>query len=344
MKKILLFAALIAALVLGGCKQKNGTAGGGAKSGTALIVTVAHNQTSLENPYAYGANKFKEALERISGNTIVVITHHGTLGENESELVEKLDMGAVDIINTAPGFMTSIGIQEVDMLALLYLFNSFDHWTAALDGEFGNVMKSIIAEKSGGRFLVLDYWSASVRDYYGKKKVVSPSDLKGMTLRGQSAQVMQDFWKTCGAIPVSIAWGELYQALQQGVVDSAENDYTNFMLKEHHKTPNGKYISETHHDYTTRLFMTSGAFWDKLTDQQKEWITEASKIAADEERAVTIRMFQESREKVIADGAIVTNFEDMDIPAFKAIALPIQDNFAKQNNLANLLELVRSAR
>jgi TRAP-type C4-dicarboxylate transport system substrate-binding protein len=140
-----------------------------------------------------------------------------------------------------------------------------------------------------------------------------------------------------------VAWGELYQALQQGVVDSAENDYTNFMLKEHHKTQNGHFISETHHDYTTRLFMTSGAFWDKLTDTQKGWVTEAAKIATEEERAVTIRMFEESKAKVIADGAEVTEFAEINIPAFKAIALPIQDRFAQQNNLTGLLDMVRSA-
>ena len=347
MRKVLL-TVLVAAVALAGCAKKEGAAQDAAQNAAGsvakpLTITVAHNQTSLENPYVYGANKFKEVIEQLSGNTITVITHHGTLGENESELVEKLDIGAVDIINASPGFMTAIGVPEVDMLSLLYLFNSFDHWAAALDGDFGDAMRTIIADKTGNRFRVLGYWSSSVRDYYGKKRVVTPADLKGMTLRGQSAQVMQDFWKACGAIPVSVAWGELYQALQQGVVDSAENDYTNFMLKEHHKTPNGRFISETHHDYTTRLFMTSGAFWDKLSDQQKAWVTEAARIATGEERAVTIRMFEESKAKVIADGAEVTNFEDMDIAAFQAIALPIQEAFAAKNNLAGLLNMVRSA-
>jgi TRAP-type C4-dicarboxylate transport system substrate-binding protein len=342
MKKILLTAMVIvliaSALAISGCAKKGGAAGG-----KPLTITIAHNQTSLENPYVYGANKFKEVMERISDNTVTVITHHGTLGENESELVEKLDIGAVDIINASPGFMTAIGVPEVDMLSLLYLFDSFDHWSAALDGEFGDAMKNIIAEKTGDRFRVLEYWTASVRDYYGKKQVTQPANLQGMTIRGQSAQVMQEFWMNCGAIPVSIAWGELYQALQQGVVDSAENDYTNFMLKEHHKTPNGHFISETHHDYTTRLFMTSGAFWSKLTPQQREWVAEAARLATEEERAVTIRMFEESKARVIADGANVTDVQYVDIPAFKAIALPIQDRFAQQNNMTDMLAMVRAA-
>ncbi|MDR2520952.1 MAG: TRAP transporter substrate-binding protein [Spirochaetaceae bacterium] len=337
--KLCMCAAVVAAVFgLAAC-QKNKD--GQTKKRT---VTLAHNQTSLENPYSYGAIKFKEVAEQVSDGAITVIVHHGTLGENENELVEKLEMGAVDIVNVSPGFMSAIGVPEVDMLSMPYLFESFDHWMAALDGDFGETMNELIEEKTNGRFLILGYWTASVRDYYGKKPVSKPADLRGMTLRGQSAQVQQDFWKACGVTPVSIAWGELYQALQQGVVDSAENDYTNFMLKEHHKTPNGKYISETHHDFTTRLFLTSGAFWNKLSNEEKLWISEAADAATEEERAVCIRMGGESKAKVIEDGAVVIDFDDVDIAAFRELAIPIQDAFAQKNNMTYLLEMVRAAK
>ena len=229
------------------------------------------------------------------------------------------------------------------MFSLNYLFNSFDHWEKCMDGEFGDKMKETVKEKTGNNFRIMAYWSSSVRDYYGKKPVTKPEDLKGMTIRTQSSQVQQDFWKACGAIPTSVAWGELYQALQQGVVDSAENDYTSFMLKEHHKTQNGHYISETHHDYTTRLLLMNGSFYDGLTDEQKAWIDEGVEECTKEEREVVYRMFKESKEKVIADGAEVTNFEDVDIDAFKALALPIQDKFAQDNNMTAELEMIRAA-
>ena len=130
--------------------------------------------------------------------------------------------------------------------------------------------------------------------------------------------------------------------MSQGVVDSAENDYTSFRLKEHHKTDNGKYISETHHDYTTRLFLTTGQFYNALTEEQRGWFDEACRIATEENRQVTYDMFDESKEKVIADGAIVTNFEDVNVDAFKAIAVPIQDRFAAENNMENYLDIIRS--
>lgn len=322
-------------------------AGGDAAAAPAanaeLNLIIASNQTSLDNPYSYGMDKFKEVLEDISGGKISVTVHKGTLGENENELIEKLEMGAASMVVSSPGFMTAIGVPEVDIFSLNYLFDSFDHWEKCLDGDFGNKMKDIVSEKTGNNFRIMAYWSSSVRDYYGKKDITKPEDLKGMTIRTQSSQVQQDFWKACGAIPTSVAWGELYQALQQGVVDSAENDYTSFMLKEHHKTDNGKHIAETHHDYTTRLLLMNGHFYDGLTDEQKAWIDEAVEACTKEEREVVYRMFEESKEKVIADGAVVTEFADVDIDAFKALALPIQDKFAADNNMTEELEMVRAA-
>lgn len=312
-------------------------------SAADLNLIVAHNQTSLENPYAYGIIKFKEVVEELSGGSIEVTLHHGTLGENESELIEKLEMGAAQMVVASPGFMTSIGVPEVDMFSLLYLFDSFDHWEAALDGEFGEAMKQVVTEKTGNNFRIMGYWSSSVRDVYAKQAVTCPDDLKGLSIRTQSSSVQQDFFTQCGAIPTSVAWGELYQALQQGVVDGAENDYTNLMLKEHHKTDNGKYISETHHDYTTRLLLMNGNFYDGLTDEQKGWIDEACAAATEEERQVTYKMFDESKQKCIDDGAIITEHDDIDIDAMKAIAVPIQDKFAEENNMTEYLEMVRNA-
>lgn len=304
-----------------------------------LHLVIAHNQTSTDNPYQYGMLKFKEVVEDISGGNITVEVHNGSIGTNESELIEKLSLGAADMVVASPGFMTGIGVKEVDILSLLYLFNSFDHWEKALDGEFGNQMKQIITEKTNNDFKVMGYWSSGVRNFYGKKPLNVPQDSAGLMIRTQNSPVQQQFWKDAGAIPSSVDWNELYQALQQGVVDSAENDFTNFMQKDHHKTTNGKYISETEHDYTTRLFLMNGTRFDALPQQQQDWITEASVKATEEERSVVYRMLDESKAKVIADGGIVN---EVDLDAFRALAAPIQDKYAKDNNMVELLEAVRA--
>lgn len=314
------------------------------KGDKPLNLIVAHNQTSLENPYAYGIRAFKEKVEELSNGQITATLHHGTLGESESELVEKLQLGAASIVVASPAFMVSIGIPEVDMFSLNYLFDSFDNWEENVDGEFGSAMTSLINEKTSNGFKILDYWSTSIRDYYGKKPITKPEDLKGISIRTQSSQVQQEFWQACGAIPTSVAWGELYQALQQGVVDAAENDYTSLMLKEHHKTENGHYICETDHDYTTRLFLIDGNFYDSLTEEQQGWIDEASAYATEVERAKVFEMYKTSKEKVIADGAEVIEHKDIDVEAFKAIAYKIQDEFAQEYNMQKYLEMIRNTK
>ncbi len=350
MKKMLsaLITFVLAASVITGCggtspeaqTETGNTADVGAAA-AELTLIIASNATDPTNPYSYGLDKFKEVAEEVSGGKIAVTVHKGTLGENEPELVEKLTMGAADMVVSSPGFMTAIGVPEIDIFSLEYLFDSFEHWETSLDGDFGESMKEIVKEKTGNQFRIMGYWSSSVRDVYAKQAVTGPQDLKGLSIRTQSSSVQQDFFKNCGAIPTTVAWGELYQALQQGVVDGAENDYTNLTLKEHHKTPNGKYVSETHHDYTTRLFLMDGNKYDQLTDEQKGWIDTATTAATEEERAITYKMFEESKQKAIADGAVITEHADIDIEAFKAIAIPIQDAFAQKNGMTEQLDMIR---
>ncbi len=309
-----------------------------------ITLTIASNQTSADNPYHFGLETFKEIAEELSGGAIKVVCSDGDLSEDEAELLTMLDNGQIQMAVCSPGHMTSAGAAEVDMLSLLYLFDGFSHWEAAMDGEFGSAMTDIILDKTNNKYRIMGYWSAGVRDYYGKAPITKPEDVAGFTIRTQTSGVVYDYWTSLGAEPVNIGWGELYDVLNSGGVDSAENDYTNLMLKEHHKTVNGKYICETHHDYTTRLFIMNGDFYDSLTGEQKSWIDTASLAATLQERAVTYEMMDSSKAQCIAEGAIVTDYEDMDIEAFKQPAIAIQDSYAEQNGLTEYLDMIRRAK
>ncbi|MBD5522038.1 MAG: TRAP transporter substrate-binding protein [Lachnospiraceae bacterium] len=309
-----------------------------------LTLTIASNQTSPDNPYHYGLETFKEVAEELSGGSIQVVCSDGSLSEDEGELLAMLDAGEIQMVVCSPGHMSSAGVAEVDMLSLLYLFDGFSHWEASMDGEFGSAMSDIILEKTNNQYKIMGYWSAGVRDYYGKAPVTSPKDVAGFTIRTQTSGVVSEYWTSLGAEPVNIGWGDLYDVLNSEGVDSAENDYTNLMLKEHHKTVNGKYICETHHDYTTRLFIMNGDFYNGLTGEQKSWIDTAALAATLQERAVTYDMMDGSKAQCIADGAVVTDYEDMDIDAFKEPAMAIQDSYAAENNLTSYLDMIRRAK
>lgn len=335
--KKIITAILTASLMLGtltGCSDINAEK-------KPLKLVVAHNSTSTENPYHYGMLKFKDVVEDISDGEIQVEIHAGTIGTSEDELIEKLQLGAADMVIAAPGFMTKTGVPEIELLTLPYLFDSFDHWEKVTQGEFGDKLKDIIYEKTNGKFLLADYWSSGIRNYYGKKPIEEPQDLKGLRIRTQSASTQLKFWGGTGAIPTQIAWNELYQALSSNVVDAAENDMTNLSLKDHHKTSNGKYVSETQHDYLTPLVLFNGPRFEKYTEQQQEWIMEAVEEATKEEVAVTKAMLEESREKIIKDGGEINQVNKQ---AFKDMAIPIQDEFAANIDMTHMLEILRNTK
>lgn len=337
MKKFIskLLVLTLCVLSLTGCFGSDNSSSGDGK----VKLTIAHNQTSTDNPYQFGMLKFKEELEKLSNGSIEVEVHAGTIGTNEDELVEKLSLGAADMVLVSPGFMSKIGVKEVDFLSLPYLFDDYEHWSNAMDGEFGDRMKQVISEKTNGEFKIMGYWSAGVRNYYGKKPVTNPQDLKGTKIRIQTSPVQQEFWTKLGAIPTQIAWNELYQALQQGTVDASENDYTNLSLKDHHKTGNGKYISKTEHDFTTRFLLMNGNRFNEFTEEQQKWIQEAAKKATEEERNVTLSMLKESEQKILDDGGIIN---DVNIDEFKKVAIEIQDKFCNDNDMKEYIDVIRN--
>ncbi|WP_236784656.1 TRAP transporter substrate-binding protein [Alteribacter salitolerans] len=322
-------------LVLTGCGNEDETSG--AEGSGDLKILAAHNQTSPDNPFQEGMLEFKNVAESESDGAIEVEVHAGTIGTEESELVEKLKLGAADVVLVSPGFMTATGIKEVDLLALPYLFDDYDHWESVVDGEIGEELAEIINEQSGNDFKVLGYWSAGVRHYYGKEPLETIDDLRGMSIRTQTSGVVADFWRQAGATPVDVAWGELYQGLQQNVVDSSENAYPYFVQQNHHQTPNGKYTTETGHDYTTRLLLVNGERFDELTDEQKEILLNAAEASTVAEREALYAQEEEYKEKALEEGAEIN---EIDREPFIEIALPIQEAFAEDAGIEDILQRI----
>lgn len=336
--KKLLILPLVLATALAGCGSEESAGGESGGAGEKIKLIAAHNQTSPDNPYQVGLLKFKEVVESESDGNIEVEVHAGTIGTEESELVEKLKLGAADVVLVSPGFMTQTGIKEVDLFALPYLFDSYDHWESVVDGEVGEEVASIVNEKSNNDFKIVGYWSAGVRHFYGKQALQSMDDLKGMTIRTQTSGVVSDYWKQTGAIPTSVAWGELYQALQQNVVDSSENSYPYFVQQNHHKTDNGKFVTETAHDFTTRFLLVNGNEFDKYTEEQQEIIMNAAEASVAAEREALLSQEEEYKEIAVTDGAEIN---EIDTAPFVELAEPLQEKAAEEMGAAELFKKVQ---
>ncbi|MFC7063397.1 TRAP transporter substrate-binding protein [Halobacillus seohaensis] len=339
-KSISLFFLIMISTVVGlvgcGSGEESGS-GDDSGDGESLKIIAAHNQTDPENPYQIGMKEFKKEAEASDAN-IEVEVHAGTLGTSESELVEKLKLGGADVVLVSPGFMSKTGIDEIDLFATPYIFDSYDHWEKVVDGEIGDQMAETINEKSNNDFKLLGYWTAGVRHYYGKKPLESIDDIDGMKYRTQTSGVVANYWEKTGAVPTSVAWGELYQGLQQGVVDAAENAYPYFVQQNHHKTDNGKFITETGHDYTTRFMLINGKKFDSYSEEQQQAVMEAADAAVKKEREVLYEQEEEYKQQAIDDGAKVN---EIDRQPFIELAKPIQDQMAEESGVTDMLEKIR---
>ena len=342
---LLLALCMSLAMLLTACGGDGGSAGGNSGDsggGGSLKLIFAHNQTSTDHSFHLGAMKFKEEVEKLSNGQITVEVHAGDLGTNESELIEKVELGGADICVASPSFMGQVGVKEIDLLAFTYLFDDLDHWTRAIDGEYGQVVRDAVKEKTN--FEIIGNFIAGVRVVYGKKFIKGPEDMQGLKIRVQDSVICTDYWKSIGAVTVSLGWGEMYQALQQNACDAAENSYVAFVLANHHTTTNGKYITDTNHDYATRPAYVNKARFESLTEEQRGWILEAMKTAEQYQRQVDAQLSDELKQRAIDEGAEVYEPTKAEIQFMIDAAVKQQDEFAAQNGLEAELKMIRDAK
>lgn len=146
------------------------------------VKLIGAHVNSLDSSYQAGFEALQSKLEELSGGTMTVEIHpNGELGGNESELVEKMATGTVDVIVSAPNFVATTGVPEADLFSIPFLYSDMDHWTSVVDGEVGKEISDMV--DAAGTFHSLGYWSCGTREYFGVKPVNTVEDLKGVKIR-----------------------------------------------------------------------------------------------------------------------------------------------------------------
>ncbi|WP_169871395.1 TRAP transporter substrate-binding protein [Shouchella patagoniensis] len=328
-KNVLIVGTL--ALIISGCSNTKVVSESDPGDPQKLILAT---QLDANSPYAVGFEAFKNAVEEETGGTVTAEIHtNGSLGGNEDALLQSIATGGVDMAVVSPGFMTQV-LREVDLFSLPYLFTSYDHWERVVDGEIGIEMSNMIEQ--GTNLQVLGYWTAGVRNYYGAEPVNEVADLRNVSIRTQDSPAIQDSWSALGAIPTSVAWDEMYQALQNRVVDASENDFTNIYQSSHHEvTP---YLTLTEHDFTTRFFLTSDIVMERFSEDEQAAIYAAAEIATEAAREADKELAEQSLTRLEEEGAIVN---EIDTTPFIEQTEPIREEAALHLEAKDLLEAIR---
>lgn len=270
MRNIIIVVAAVAVLfALGSCKKQGDASG---KSGS-YTFTLAHNHTE-KGLYHLGALKFKELIEeRSQGRISIVIYPNGQLGADK-EIQEGVQIGTIDMgVSSSP--VASID-DYMKLLDAPYLFINREHISDVLDGEIGARIAKPLEEKG---IQHLAYWENGFRQITNNKKpIVVPADLAGIKLRTPESAIRLTTFKAFGANPVSMSFGEVFGALQQGVIDGQENPLA--VISQGSLFEVQKYLSVSNHVYSPAHLLMSKKVFDTLSPELQTIVKQAAVDAA----------------------------------------------------------------
>ena len=260
------------------------------ESSNAKVVYLGHTLPQA-HPVHKGIVAFKKALEKKSNRTLIVkIFPDGQLG-SEREVLELLQIGSLAATKVSAATLSNF-VPEYHLLGIPYLFRNKEHQFDVLEGEIG---KSIL--QKGSRFWLrgLCYYDAGSRSFYTSKKAIrTPADLEGLKIRVMNNQMAINMVNSMGGSATPMSYSELYTAIQQGVVDGAENNPPSFVSSNHYEI--SKYYTLDEHSSVPDVLLMGTKFWDKLSEQEKIWVQEA----ADESAQAQKVFWNESVEESIA--------------------------------------------
>lgn len=301
---------------------------------TPEVVLIGAHVNSDDSSFNIGMVAFAEALEEVSGGRMTMEVHgNGELGGDETELVQKMATGTVDVIATSPSFLAS-SVAEMDLFSMPFLYSGVDHWKAVTSGEVGQKMASILEEKSD--FKILAYWMCGIRSIFSTKEIHTMDDLKGVKIRVHSSENVQAIWAALGAQPTSLAYNELYSGLQNKVIDAAENDLGNILLQKFYEA--GPYIALSQHDYATRMCVISKTKYESLTDEQRAWVDEAAAISREKQWEYDLQLSAEAMDQIKENGGQMIEVED--IEKWAETVTPVLEEIAQKLGVAELYQKI----
>ena len=241
-------------------------------------VYLAHTLPT-SHPVHQGMEVFASELRTVSGGEMdVKIFPDGQLG-SEREVLELLQIGSIAMTKVSAATMANFA-PEYQVLGVPYLFRDKEHMFSVLEGKTGAAIL-----EAGSEYLLkgLCFYDAGSRSFYTvERPIKTPEDLDGMKIRVMNHQMSVDMVNALGGSATPMAYGELYSALEQGVVDGAENNPPSFVTSRHYEI--AKYYTLDEHSSVPDVLVMGTGYWVSLTAEEQAWVTAAAKKSADAQK------------------------------------------------------------
>lgn len=246
-------AALAVALCLA-----TGAGLGSARAEEAIVLKFSH-VVAPDTPKGKGAERFKELAAKYTDGKVKVEIYPNSQLYKDKEELEALQLGAVQMLAPSLAKFGPLGAKEFEAFDLPFIFDSKDALRKVTNGPVGKLLLSKLESKG---IIGLAYWDNGFKIMSANKPLHTPDDMLGLKMRIQSSKVLEAQMKAFGAVPQVMAFSEVYQALQTGVVDGTENPPSNMYTQKMHEVQ--KHATLTRHGYLGYAVIVNKAFWEGL--------------------------------------------------------------------------------
>ena len=284
-----------------------------------------------ENPYAKGAEKFAQLVKEKTGGKVEIQVFPSSQLGNQRDLVEGTQFGTIDFTMTSTAVLGNF-LPQIAVFDLPFIFRDVQHAYKALD-----TVGMEIAQKLQGMKL-LAYYENGVRHMTNSKRPIrKPEDMKGLKIRVMEQPIYIEMIKALGGNPTPMAFGELFTALQQGVVDGQENPAAHIYTARFFEVQ--KYISLTAHTYSAEPMLVSLAAWNKLPKELQEKVQAAANESKDWQRDLCRQLEEGYWTKIQESGKSEIN-RDVDKQAFADATRGVWAMFEKKVGKENIEKIV----
>jgi C4-dicarboxylate-binding protein DctP len=223
-----------------------------------IVIKFSH-VVALDTPKGKGAEQFKKLAEERSKGRVKVEVYPNSQLYKDGEEMEALQLGSVQMLAPSVAKFGPLGVREFEVFDLPYIFETVAELHKVTDGSVGKLLFQKLESKG---IVGLAYWDNGFKDFSANKALKMPGDAKGLKMRIQSSKVLDAEIRAIGGIPQVMAFSEVYQALQTGVVDGTENPPSNFYTQKMNEVQ--KYLTMTDHGVIEYAVIVNKKFWDGL--------------------------------------------------------------------------------
>ena len=323
MTRLKVFLLLVSLFNLISCDQLNST----------KTIRLGHGLSTSHSVHK-GMLFFGERLEEISGGRFKVQIYPSQQLGTERQCLELLQIGSLDMTKVSAGVLENFS-PSIKVFGIPYMFKDKEHTFRVLDGPIGD---ELLAGTEKYWLKGLGYYDSGSRSFYTiDKPIEKPNDLEGLKIRVMESQTAIDMVKSFGGSPTPISWGELYTALQQGVVDGAENNPPSFYLSRHYEVC--KYYIIDEHTVLPDVVLMSTHLWNSLNEQEQVWVQKAMDLSVIEQRRLWLESEMESLEAVKAAGVEVSY---PDKSKFSDMSRSVSDQYAQDPLIKSFIDKIKN--